>query len=296
VRAVDEGSGPVLDALGVEPADTPLAWLGTFVLRRTKAPEWTFAHSYTYGIYTLLSILCLLGWLFSMRALIASQYPDMPGFVSDLAPVIGALIIPVLFFRYVSFIYDPMTLFMFAFCFYLIATRRYLPYALVFPLAVLAKSTAIVLPLVLIVRDFKSGDRRHLALLTAYQIAVFIGVSLLLRDLFGDNPGGEIVNQIRNNLQVGLTAGVYVKSLTPMLPLALLMAFRWRTKPAFLRWSFLVVAIPLLGASLLFCALGEMRDYYEVYPLALLLAIPSAVEVFGMDGGQVPRSDVRSLP
>ena len=282
VRCAVIGSEVVLDAAGIEKGRTPVSWIGAFMLRRTKAPEWTFEHSYTYGMYAIVAFLCLLGCALLLRRLIRSFYPRYPSFVSDFAPAIGMVIIPLVFFRRVSIPYDPMTLLMFTLCLYLIAERRHVAYFLVLPLAMLSKETAILLPFVFVAREIRVTPLAKLLLPTVCQIVICLAVRLLVMHLFRANPGDFVVNQLHANLMIVRSPVFYVKTLVPLLPLVVLVAYAWKTKPEFLRTGFVITATLLVGLSLVFGALGEMRVYYELYPFVFLLAVPAVVDVFGL--------------
>jgi hypothetical protein len=46
--------------------------------------------------------------------------------------------------------------------------------------------------------------------------------------------------------------------------------------------------VPLIAATFFIGVVGEIRDYYEAYPLVFLLAVPAAVEVFGVESPADP--------
>jgi len=282
VRCAVVGSETILDAAGIDKGGTPISSVGAFMLRRTKAPEWTFEHSYTYGMYAIAVFFCFLGYALLLRKLIKSFYPRYPSFISDFAPAIGVVIIPLVFFRYVSMVYDPMTLLMSALCLYLIAERYRVAYFLVLPLAMLSKETAILLPFVFVAREIRVTPRAKLAFLTACQIIICLAVRQLVVYLFRANPGESVVNQLHANLMIVRMPGFYVKTLVPLLPLAVLVAYAWKTKPEFLRRGFVIVAVLLVGLSLVVGVMGEMRVYYELYSFVFLLAVPAVVDVFGL--------------
>jgi hypothetical protein len=277
VRAGDAFS----DATGVEWCRRVVAGVGGFVLRRTRAPGEAFEEAHTYGAYAAWSFLCFIGFGLLLRALVRSVYPAYPSWAADLAPIAAMVVTPLIFFRYVSFVYDPMTLLVFALCLWLIAERRLPLYLLVFPIAVLSRETALLLFAVLVVWEWGKISWGRLVALGLYHVAVFAGLRALVAHVFGGNPGTAAKFQVYVNLEVASHAGFYVKTLLPLIPLGFLVIQGWREKPALLRRAFLVLGIPMVVLCLLFGSLGEMRTYYELWPLAFLLALHPAARAFG---------------
>jgi hypothetical protein len=281
VRLTVTAGDRLSDATGAEWCRRVLAQTGAFVLRRSHAPEHAFGDAYTYGAYAIWAFLCFVGFALALRALIRSIYPTYPTWVSDFAPVAAMVVTPLIFFRYVSFVYDPMTLVVFALCLWLIATRRLSIYLLVFPIAVLSRETALLLLAVLAVREWGRISSGRLAALSLYHVVIFIGLRALIAHVFAGNPGTAAKFQVYVNLEVASQAGFYVKTFVPLLPLGFLVAHRWREKPVFLRRAFLVLGAPMVALCLLFGSLGEMRTYYELWPLAFLLTVHTVAQAFG---------------
>lgn len=51
----------------------------------------------------------------------------------------------------------------------------------------------------------------------------------------------------------------------------------------FLRRGFFVVFIPMAVLALFLGYIDEFRQYYEVYPIAFLLILPSVLDIFGIN-------------
>jgi hypothetical protein len=283
VRLTVSATEGLSDATGTEWLRRAIEQAGGFMRRRSHAPSDTFADVHTYGAYAVLALLCFIGFAVLLRALMRSVYPAYPPWVGDFAPIMAMVATPLIFFRYVSFVYDPMTLLVFALCLWLIAKRALTAYLLLFPVAVLSRETAILLFGVLAVREWGSVPRARLARLGLYHVAVFVALRVAVGLVFRGNPGTAAKFQVHVNLDVASHAAFYVKTFLPLAPLALLVVSGWREKPAFVRNAFLVLGAPLVILCLLFGSLGEMRTYYEVWPLAFLLAVPSVARAFGWD-------------
>jgi hypothetical protein len=54
--------------------------------------------------------------------------------------------------------------------------------------------------------------------------------------------------------------------------------YDWENKPEFLRHSILIIC-PLIVLTFFFGCLDEYRDYYEVYPIVILLVTHTVVKV-----------------
>jgi hypothetical protein len=287
VRAGVVASDAVFARPGGARADNPVARLGHRLMHDVAAPSESLSLSHEYGILFILTVLCLVGFGLTLRASIRLLYPGYPRFVSDLAPLLGIVVIPLVFFRESNLVYDPMTLFLVALCVDLIARRSHAAYLVAFAFAALNKETAILLPLLFLLREAGRPARGTLGL-TAVQLALFAAVRLNLQYVMRNRPGGVVEWHLDHNLLSFGEPGFYVKTLPAILPLVVLVAYGWSRKPGFLRRGLLATAVPLIAATFFMGVLGEIRDYYEAYPLVFLLAVPAAVEVFGVESPADP--------
>ena len=260
----------------------PVSKLGDGLMRVTDAPETARGYAHEYGVCLLVAAGCFIGFGCALRGLIRHFYPEYPEFVSDVVPIVGLLAIPLIFFHYDNYVYDPMTLLVFASCAYLIVKRRHLLYAVVFPLASLNKETAVLLILVFIVREIGAAARRRAALFCLWQLVVFALIQLWLVSVFRENPGSFVEFHLHRNATLLTYSGFYLKTLGVLTPITIIIAHRWREKPLFLRRSLVVCLGPLLVLAVFFGYLNELRGYYEVYPFVLLLMTPTLVEALGI--------------
>jgi len=284
VPAVVRAAAAARDAAGPRAGGwDPISRLGARLLHDAGADD-QGALSFEYGVLFLLSALCFAGFGLLLRSLARVTYPEHPPFVADIAPVLALAVLPLVFFRQSNLVYDAMTLFLFTLCVDRIARRSYRLYLLAFPLAMLNKETAILLPLVLYLREAGRIGRGRLALATLAQLAFCGAVRLVQAWGMRGRAGGPVEWHLDYNLAAFGDPGFYVKTLAAVIPLAVLAGYGWRRKPAFVRRGLLVTAIPLAGVAFLLGVFGELRDYYEAYPFVFLLALPTAVEVFQAGG------------
>ncbi|MCK4547995.1 MAG: hypothetical protein KAW17_11205 [Candidatus Eisenbacteria sp.] len=283
VRAVGDASEPILAARQVDRNDTVIAGLAHRILWRTKAPKSAFEHKYEYGVCFAIQFLCILGFGVLLKLLSDAVYPDFPGFVSILGPVIALSVIPPMFFRYGQYIYDPMTLFLFALCVYLILVRRHVAYVAVFTIAVFNKETAILLIPVFALRERGLIPWRRLVALTLLQALLYVCVKLWLAHLYRENPGSFVeFHLLDHNVKLVTNPEFYVRNLIVLVPIVTLITHRWKEKPVFLRHSLVACSIPLVTLATFLGFVDELRGYYELYPFVYLLALPTLVEVLGI--------------
>jgi hypothetical protein len=123
-------------------------------------------------------------------------------------------------------------------------------------------------------------ERALLVRLLAFQAFVFLAVKSGLAVVFADNPGGVVeFHLLDHNLPLLRSAGV--SAIVPWLAIALCILYRRSEKPQFLRDA-LWILVPLLGLTLFLGYIDELRDYYEVYPVVVLLLAQTAAMLLGL--------------
>ena len=217
--------------------------------------------------------LSVLGFAFAIRKLLEHFYKTgiIQSYMVSLISVAG---LPV-FFKYYSYIYDFTHLLLFTICLLLLAKEKWRTFLLVFPFSVLSKETSILL-ILLFYFDYKNVlPKKNFNKLLIAQISIFIILKVLLFYSFRDNPGSVVEMHLFHNL----TLQPYnLSQFFAFLFLLFLVYYDWENKPVFLKnsiWSFL----PLLGLALFFGFFDEYRDYYELYPVIILLSYHSIVSI-----------------
>ncbi len=236
---------------------------------------------YEYLIALFVMLMCFVGFAYSIRQLIKVHY-DFPDFVADLAPVGALLLIPA-FFRYYNQLYDPATLLLFASGLLAVTTRKRLWFYVIFILAAFNKETAPLLSIPFVFMEWKNNSRQKIIGHLLLQFIIWLGAKAVVLYIFADNPGPFITfNLIHHTLTMPTRPFPFSYLLFVVLIATILIRYYWRSKPLFLRRSFLASFIILLIAGMLFGLIDEMRIFYEVYPLGFLLIIPSIVVLFGV--------------
>ncbi|MBT8480198.1 MAG: hypothetical protein HKP36_01295 [Myxococcales bacterium] len=215
----------------------------------------------------------LVGYALVLRRFFVRVY-EAPAWAGDAFCLIGLAAIPP-FLGYSSYIYDFPTLFFTTLGLLLLFRRRWLAFAFLFPIACLNKETAIVLTLAFAVNYYsaRSGmSRRGFAALLGYQIVAFVAIRQLLLYRFRDNHGALLEQHLQHNLML---PAYDLSTLAALLLVIALIFGHWSTKSRFLKRS-LIIVLPLVGAASVFGWADELRGYYEVLPVALLLMAPTA--------------------
>ncbi len=168
--------------------------------------------------------------------------------------------------------YDMATAAFFALMLALLARRRFLVYALVFPIACLNRETAFLMTLVFIFHLYPEGPARWV-LGAIYQAVVYVLIRIGVMWMYADNPGVSFLFRPIENLQVFLHSPGSVVHWS-LFALATWLCLRnWDRKPLVFRQAFIVMAPSLLFLYLVFGWSFEIRVFAEVYPAAFALAI-----------------------
>ena len=237
-----------------------------------------------YLVALALMFLSLVGFALALGYLISGLYRAPEGFVKTVQ--LASLVILPSFFKYGNYLYDFPTLFLFTLGLGLMVRRKWRAYFAVFTLACFNKETTILLTMIFLIHFFIGGglSRRTALLLAAGQCLLFVLAKGVLHLAFRNNPGSFVEFHLLDHnaaLFKDLSLAQAAQALGLVLAGALLVFYGWRRKPLFLRHA-LWILVPLLALTLLLGYLDELRDYYEAYPIVLLLAAQTLAELLGL--------------
>jgi hypothetical protein len=179
------------------------------------------------------------------------------------------------FFCYQNYVYDFPALFLSTLALGLLVRRRWALFLLVFAAACANKETTILLTLVFVLHFRRPADlpRRAFSLLLLAQLGLYVAIRGVIWAAFRHNIGGLVESHILDHnlprlgphpLAVLFAWGAFI----------LLLAQGWADKPRFLKDALWMV-LPLLLLAFFFGYIDEMRVYYEVYAVVLLLLLHS---------------------
>ena len=207
-----------------------------------------------------------------------------------LIPLCFSLFVPVLY-KNCTFVYDMPNLCFITVGYLLLARRRLVLFHLFYAFALLNKESFVLTSVVFLVLMWDRLPWRTYLGCLILQGITFIGLGQALSMLFKDTPGtfwqgwlGQNLGWIvRNNAWFFLTEVDRTAYWFPLayLPFFLFLAlFRWKEKHPVLRSMFVPAFTVLTLVNLSMVVFDEWRDFYEVYPLVVLLAYETITAIF----------------
>lgn len=181
-------------------------------------------------------------------------------------------------------VYDMSTLLLSSLALLTMTKRNWRWYLAIFVLGCLNKETFLLFAAVFAICFLGILERRTWFRLLFAQMGIYTVIRLFIMHVFRDNPGGMLEFHLQQNLLAVYKLPWLIAIYFAIFLMAGILVFvNWKEKPAFLRRSFLILAIPLGVLYLFFGRLIEIRVFYEAYPAFFLLAIPTLAEVFKLD-------------
>ena len=220
--------------------------------------------------YALALVVTLSGVAFylSLRKLYFYYYPESS---KGEIYVVGSVFVGMLVFGYNRLPYDLTTAFLMMLGLYYILTVQNWKYLIVFVFACLNRETSFLLILVYVVVLYyrKYGSYWWV---TACQIYIYGLITYCLRLIFQYNPGSSLWVEPWQNLVRYANHPLQTIIYAMVLAVVLLRVFRnWNSKFYSLRLAFVVIA-PILFVMFMVCGQAfEVRVFWEVYPLVVLL-------------------------
>jgi len=225
----------------------------------------------------LIWYLSVIGFAWAFKKLARSVYELDERFLDVLA--LGAVAGLPVFFKYHSYIYDLTHLFLFTACLIVLVRSSWAIYLPLFGLATFSKETSILLVAIFAVAYVRVLPRKSFALLISTQLLIFLAIRGLLSSYFAGNPGGTLTFHL---LDHNLWLKPYtIAQFVGLAIIAMAIARDWASKPLFLRQCLLIIVPTLLFLTLFLGFLDEYRDYYEAYPVVLLLVAPAVAQLLG---------------
>lgn len=227
-----------------------------------------------YAIALVLMFAALVAFVFAFRWLYDGVFPPSR-WRKDLATVLLLLGLPPCFY-YASYLSDFPGLFLYTLGLGLLVRERWRAYLVVFLIGCLNKETFILLWGVFGLRYLWAKEampRRQFYALAAAQLALFLAVKGALTVLYGDNPGTSFeLHWFDHTLTLGehLARRNELPAMFIWIAFALIAFGRWRSQPPFLKQAIAVLPV-LLILTAIFGFLDELRDYYEAYPVLVLM-------------------------
>ena len=244
--------------------------------------KWESEFITEYLVAMVLMYSTLLGFVFAFRRLFDEIYSS-PLWFKNIISIILLLAIPAMFQpQYSNYIYDFPSLFLFTLGLLLLRQKKWRYFLILFFISCFNKETIILLTLIFAIHFYKDAEisRKLYYQLIAAQLMIFAAIKILLYILFMNNPGGFVEFHLidRNYL---LFNGYSLTTFVVLLIIFLSIFSKWNEKPKFLKDA-LWIAVPLLILTLFFGFFDELRDYYEVFPIVVLLISFNIAKILGV--------------
>ena len=253
----------------------------SFFIRVLEKLKWEREFITEYLIAAVLMYLSLLGFVFIFRKLFKEIYSSPEWFV-NLISIILLFALPTMF-QYYSYVYDFPTLFLFTFGLVLLRQRNWKYFLILFFISCFNKETTILLTLIFAIHYYKDSNisRKLYSQLIVMQLFIFAVVKILLYFIFINNAGGFVEFHLvdRNYL---IFNGYSLNTFIVLVIIFLGIFSRWQEKPKFLKDA-LWIAVPLVILTFFLGFLDELRDYYEVLPIAILLISLNIARIIGVN-------------
>jgi hypothetical protein len=253
-----------------------------------RPSTWPPPHAADYVLVISIMAASVVGFAVAVREFSRTMFSAPPRVHAWIAlAAVGCL--PLTFGPFSRQIYDFGTLCVFTWSLVLMAQRRWTAFAIAFALSCLNKESSILLALVYLVYVSRSATGLSKAGATAlfvYQLIVFALIRAAVVYAFRDNPGDTVeIHLFGHNQYVLLHPAEMSKRLPLLIAAAALGAWGWRDKPLFLRQAFMVLgpALVLIGATV--GMVDEIRAYYEIYAVIVLMAAHTILRAMGVPVG-----------
>jgi hypothetical protein len=250
--------------------------------------EWGKDFFVEYIVAMILMFLSLWGFAIAVRYLFALFYDTSP-LLSNLVSILALLGLPTMF-MYTSFLYDFPSLLLYTLGLIFLYNQDWKKFLILYPVACLNKETTILLTFIYFIYYRHKLRADNFYKLLFIQLTIFAVVKVFLFVIFKNNPGTFVeFHLVDHNL--GLLTGYNLSVAFAVLGLIMLIYYKWKEKPLFLRTS-LWALLPLLFLTLFLGYLDELRDYYEVYPTLIILISHSIAAVMGLEFSLKPANKI----
>ena len=245
--------------------------------------KWESEFITEYLVAMVLMYSTLLGFVFAFRKLFNEIYSS-PLWFKNIISIILLLAIPAMFQpQYSNYIYDFPSLFLFTLGLLLLRQKKWRYFLILFFISCFNKETVILLTMIFAIHFYKDAEisRKLYYQLIAAQLMIFAAIKISLYILFMNNPGGFVEFHLidRNYL---LFNGYSLTTFVVLLIIFLSIFSKWNEKPKFLKDA-LWIAVPLLILTLFLGFFDELRDYYEVFPIVVLLISFNIAKILGVE-------------
>ncbi len=229
---------------------------------------------------SLLICFSFFGFVFTLRSFAALYWESL-----TVVDAIGVLSLIMLFpFTLTNrHVYDISTLFLFTLGLKFMAQAKWKSFFLVFMVTCLNKETTILLTLAFFVCYWHRSRDKFFWELLILQTTIYVALRFATMWAFRNNPGGIVENRFAEHMIVFQTRPLLAWIFVGFGMITILLAlWDWKKKPFFLRRAALGMAPIFLVLYFIWGGPLEIRVFYEIYPIILLLVLPSIGQLLGL--------------
>lgn len=190
--------------------------------------------------------------------------------------VVGVLVSMILLGEYRK-PYDLMTALLFTVFFYCFRTNQKTKQLLVFALSCVNRETTILLVLFYVIYLFPLRDSRRYEYvwMSMSQAYLYILITFAVRFILSDTTGASLwIQPVENVLKFADQPYRLFLHLLGAISIMGWMSRGWKHKPEYLRCAFGLFAPILMVAYLTVCSAFEIRVFWEISPLVIILSLP----------------------
>jgi hypothetical protein len=233
-----------------------------------------------YIFFSLLVFLCFIGFAIVMRKLLTKIH--LSEATSDIAPLIGLLIL-VMIFDTSNYIYDPTVLFFSALLFLFLMNNQLISFSLIFVLSCFNKESSILMLIPFYFFRVENKKRMKVFSEVILLLIIWLVITGYLQWLYRDFSLSPVFFHFWVNVSHFYKIFLNFNLLKHYVPIAIFMALmvsNWSQSQVRYKNSLVCMLMILIPLWILFGRLEELRVFYEIYPLVLLLAVPSVENMY----------------
>jgi hypothetical protein len=226
------------------------------------------------AVLLIINYCALLGSLLLMHRFLSQCYPHQR-VANNLAPLALVLVLPILSREGSRFPYDLVALFLSLVTHYFLFTNRLRLYYVALVFALLNKETAILAVISFFLFRSQTDSLLRAGGHAALQLLIFMGLRLLIADASGIGDEPILHLHLSQNLEGFWSSHfLYEEGNLALLFVVIAIVSRnfWDKALALRVW--LIELIPLTCLYLIGGVWGEVRVFYDILPLFILLAVP----------------------
>ncbi len=252
---------------------------------------WELEYLTEYATAAVLMYAALFGFGLALKGLVRVLY-EVPEWFAGVVPVVAMWLLPPFFVNGTHYVYDFMQLLLFTLLLVSLARQHWGAFYALLVLGLLNKETTVFISLIAWVYLRDRMPTRILMRHLVVQLGLFGVTKLGLYLRFASNPGTIVEDHTLINLYNALLRPYDLGAVLVVAVLGVLVAKGFADKPLILRRA-LWIAIPMTVLYATLGTYGEIRVFYELVPIVLLLCLEPIARALGIPMSARPPQTVK---